>query len=209
MPSRPDREARIAIDNRRAEAALLHARGWRLEAIGRHLHADPDINSRALAIPEGYGSDRYKEGKPAAPTRRLTHDVSRDIRRATIDRMTRLDDNVDVLRAVRVGQYNDLLRPVLDQLATEPAVDDAEDYDRAWDRCYKLRDQALRILGRLDTLQGVARPVRTELTGAAGGPVQVEHVDVAELEALIAAAARATGTAAGAEAGEGTGGDEG
>ncbi|MEW1719761.1 hypothetical protein [Streptomyces sp. NPDC093109] len=47
-------------------------------------------------------------------------------------------------------------------------------------------DRALRIMERRARLLGLDRPAKTEITGAAGGPLQVEAVDLAELEALIA-----------------------
>lgn len=198
MPGRPAPEARIHVDNRRLEAARLKERCWTLEAIGRHLHADPAFNSRHIAVPEGYGIDRYRDGRPPAPVRRLTQEVSRDLRRAFLERMGRLDESVDALRIMRVGQYETLLRPLLDDL--EHTARDAADPDldpdtraKAWDRQHKIRDQMLRVFARLDEVQGVKRPVRAELSGPAGGPVQIEqHIDVSELEQLIAVSERAT-----------------
>ncbi|MCT9007035.1 hypothetical protein [Streptomyces rhizosphaerihabitans] len=47
-------------------------------------------------------------------------------------------------------------------------------------------DRTLRIMERRARLLGLDMPVRTEMSGPDGGPVQVENVTVDELDALIA-----------------------
>ena len=194
----PSPEAKIDIDNRRIEAARLKARGWSLHAIGLWLHADPARNSRCIAVPEGYGAGRYKQGRPPTSSENLAKDVSADLRQAFIARMTRFDECVDALRAMRIEQYENLLRAALAEARLDDGPDDDLDGDDpkavavAADRRYRARDQALRVLTRLDEVQGVKRPVRQELTGLDGKALQVEQrIDVSELEALIVAADRA------------------
>ena len=189
----PSPEAKIDIDNRRIEAARLKARGWSLHAIGLWLHADPARNSRCIAVPEGYGAGRYKQGRPPTSSENLAKDVSADLRQAFIARMTRFDECVDALRAMRIEQYENLLRAALAEARLDDGPDDDLEEDpkvvaAAADRRFRARDQALRVLTRLDEVQGVKRPVRQEHSGPDGGPIPVERVDLPELEALIAAA---------------------
>jgi hypothetical protein len=49
----------------------------------------------------------------------------------------------------------------------------------------KAIETVLKVIDRRCRLLGLDKPVRTELTGADGGPLQVETVDLAELESLI------------------------
>ncbi|MER5302291.1 hypothetical protein ABT039_22915 [Streptomyces lasiicapitis] len=49
----------------------------------------------------------------------------------------------------------------------------------------KAIETVLKVIDRRARLLGLDRPARTEITGADGGPLQVEAVDVAELERLI------------------------
>ncbi|MFC8570678.1 hypothetical protein ACFUIW_33475 [Streptomyces sp. NPDC057245] len=57
----------------------------------------------------------------------------------------------------------------------------------------KAIETVLKVIDRRARLLGLDRPARTEITGADGGPLQVEAVDLAELERLITLTA---GTAA-------------
>ncbi|MFF3465353.1 hypothetical protein [Streptomyces sp. NPDC002619] len=59
---RPDKAARAAIAQRRADAIDLRLAGVDWLTVGRKLAADPAINSDRIAYPQGYGIDRYKEG---------------------------------------------------------------------------------------------------------------------------------------------------
>ncbi|MFJ2752665.1 hypothetical protein [Streptomyces sp. NPDC087297] len=49
----------------------------------------------------------------------------------------------------------------------------------------KAIETVLKVIDRRARLLGLDRPARTEITGADGGPLQVEAVDLAELERLI------------------------
>lgn len=49
----------------------------------------------------------------------------------------------------------------------------------------KAIETVLKIIDRRARLLGLDRPARTEITGADGGPLQIEAVDLAELERLI------------------------
>ncbi|MDX3165849.1 hypothetical protein PV516_18865 [Streptomyces scabiei] len=49
----------------------------------------------------------------------------------------------------------------------------------------KAIETVLKVIDRRARLLGLDRPIRTEITGADGGPLQVEAVDLAELERLI------------------------
>lgn len=63
----------------------------------------------------------------------------------------------------------------------------------------KAIETVLKVIDRRARLLGLDRPARTEITGADGGPLQVEAVDLAELERLITLT---TGTAADDESAE-------
>ncbi|MFD5451213.1 hypothetical protein [Streptomyces sp. NPDC127100] len=63
----------------------------------------------------------------------------------------------------------------------------------------KAIETVLKVIDRRARLLGLDRPARTEITGADGGPLQVEAVDLAELERLITLT---TGTAANDESTE-------
>ncbi|WP_333746007.1 hypothetical protein [Streptomyces sp. IBSBF 2950] len=49
----------------------------------------------------------------------------------------------------------------------------------------KAIETVLKVIDRRAKLLGLDRPARTEITGADGGPLQIEAVDLAELERLI------------------------
>jgi hypothetical protein len=197
MAGHPSTHEQPDIDARRAEAARLSLMGWSPLAIGRHLYADPAHNSRGLQIPQGYGIARYKDGRPPLPDQRLGEAVNKDIERALKDSRTALEDNIEALRRQRVHQYELLLKEAFKDagLDRDNDVDDLyEDDPQALaarvDRQARARDQIIRILSRLDTVQGISRPVRQEITGAGGTPL-LEPVSLSELERLIAAAGSA------------------
>jgi len=54
----------------------------------------------------------------------------------------------------------------------------------------KAIETVLKVIDRRARLHGLDHPVRTEITGADGGPLAFQAVDPAELEALIAATSR-------------------
>ncbi|MFJ2780276.1 hypothetical protein [Kitasatospora sp. NPDC087315] len=194
---------RQAVQARRAEAVRLKLTlGWSHLEIGRHLYADPAHNTRGKAVPEGYGADRYKAGEPPLADSRLVQAVAKDIARALKASQSRYDDDLDALRRLRVAQYEQLLRDALAEASADDDPDiweDPEDRLKMADRRSKARDQALRVLARLDEVQGVKRPVRTEVTGADGAPlIDIESVDeLRKLIALNAAADKQQGPAGG------------
>ncbi|MFF9204415.1 hypothetical protein ACF1AE_21850 [Streptomyces sp. NPDC014986] len=57
----------------------------------------------------------------------------------------------------------------------------------------KAIETVLKVIDRRARLLGLDRPARTEITGADGGPLQVEAVDLAELERLITLTAGTAG----------------
>lgn len=59
---RPDKAARAAIAQRRADAIDLHLAGVDWLTVGRKLAADPAVNSDRIAYPQGYGVERYSKG---------------------------------------------------------------------------------------------------------------------------------------------------
>ncbi|MFI8085946.1 hypothetical protein ACIF6L_34790 [Kitasatospora sp. NPDC086009] len=190
MAGPPGHEAaRQALQARRAEAVRLQLTlGWLPLEIGRHLYADPAHNSRGQATPEGYGADRYRAGEPPLTDARLAQLVTRDIARTLKARQTKYDHDVDALRRLRVAQYEQLLRAALEEASgdTDPDVwEDPEDRNKAAERRFKARAQAVSILTRLDVVQGTPRPARTEVTGADGAPL-IDLESVEELRKLIA-----------------------
>ncbi|WP_329492419.1 hypothetical protein OG618_37230 (plasmid) [Kitasatospora sp. NBC_01246] len=187
---------RQAVHARRAEAVRLKlVKGWSPTEIGLHLHADPAHNTRGHAVREGYGADRYRAGEPALDGARLAQAVARDIARALRKQATRYDDDTEALRRLRIAQYEVILRAAMDDAKLDDEDDpdtweSPEDRQRAAEHRFKAREQAIRVLGRLDEVQGTKRPTRTEITGADGAPlIDLESVD--DLRKLIAANAAA------------------
>ncbi|MFD4397216.1 hypothetical protein [Kitasatospora sp. NPDC058478] len=186
--------ARQDLQARRAEAVRLKlTRGWSNLEIGLYLHADPAHNTRSRAVPEGYGAERYRTGDTPLTDGSLARVVGKDIARTLKSAQSKYDQDVDALRRLRVAQYEELLRVALAEAADLGDLDEwesPEDRARAADRQFRARDQALRVLTRLDEIQGVKKPVRTEVTGVDGAPL-IDTASVDELRALIAANAAA------------------
>ncbi|MER7707228.1 hypothetical protein ABTX81_30545 [Kitasatospora sp. NPDC097605] len=183
---------RQAVQARRAEAVRLQlTAGWSPLDIGLHLHADPSLNTRGRAVAEGYGAKQYREGATPLTAGRLVQAVTRDINRALQKQATEYDTDVEALRRVRVAQYTAVLRAALKEAQigedTEPEEwETPEDRVRAADLRFKARDQVLRVLARLDVVQGTPRPTKTEVTGADGAPL-IDIPSLDQLRDLIAA----------------------
>ncbi|MGW2611429.1 hypothetical protein ACWC4A_44920 [Streptomyces mirabilis] len=169
---RPDKAARAAIARRRSDAIDLRLAGVDWLTIPRKLAADPTVNSDGIAYPQGYGVERYRKSQDPPTNEALIHAACRDVRTALADRRAKLNDGVDELRALEADRLDRLFF-----VAYKKAV---RDQDLA------AIDRTLRIMERRARLLGLDMPVRTELSGPDGGPVQVENVTVDELVALIA-----------------------
>ncbi|WP_075662445.1 hypothetical protein [Streptomyces acidiscabies] len=169
---RPDKAARAAIARRRSDAIDLRLAGVDWLTIARKLAADPTVNSDGIAYPQGYGIERYRKNQDSPTNEALIHAACRDVRTALAGRRAELNDDVDELRALEADRLDRLFF-----VAYKKAV---RDQDLA------AIDRTLRIMERRARLLGLDMPVRTELSGPDGGPVQVENVTVDELDALIA-----------------------
>ncbi|MGR3872666.1 hypothetical protein ACUXZZ_29425 [Streptomyces graminifolii] len=169
---RPDKAARAAIARRRSDAIDLRLAGVDWLTIARKLAADPTINSDGIAYPQGYGVERYRKNQDSPTNEALIHAACRDVRTALADRRAELNDDVDELRALEADRLDRLFF-----VAYKKAV---RDQDLA------AIDRTLRIMERRARLLGLDMPVRTELSGPDGGPLEVENVTVDELDALIA-----------------------
>ncbi|MDQ0601938.1 hypothetical protein QF037_006283 [Streptomyces canus] len=169
---RPDKAARAAIARRRSDAIDLRLAGVDWLTIARKLAADPTVNSDGIAYPQGYGVERYRKNQDPPTNGALIHAACRDVRTALADRRAELNDDVDELRAMESDRLDRLFF-----VAYKKAV---RDQDLA------AIDRTLRIMERRARLLGLDMPVRAELSGPDGGPVQVESVTVDELDALIA-----------------------
>lgn len=140
--------------------------------IARKLAADPAANSDGIAYPQGYGIERYRKNQDPPTDEALIHAACRDVRTALADRRAELNDDVDELRALEADRLDRLFF-----VAYKKAV---RDQDLA------AIDRTLRIMERRARLLGLDMPVRAELSGLDGGPVQIENVTADELDALIA-----------------------
>ncbi|MFJ8010801.1 hypothetical protein [Streptomyces fagopyri] len=76
---RPDKAARAAISQRRADAIDMRLAGVDWLTLARKLAADPAINSDRIAYPQGYGIDRHRKGQEPPNDTQLP--VVRSIRR--------------------------------------------------------------------------------------------------------------------------------
>ncbi|MFI1360284.1 hypothetical protein ACH4TV_42885 [Streptomyces sp. NPDC020898] len=102
----------------------------------------------------------------------MVHAACRDVRTALADRRAELNDDVDELRALEADRLDRLFF-----VAYKKAVREQD---------FAAIDRTLRITERRARLLGLDIPVKAELSGPDGGPVQVENVTVDELDALIA-----------------------
>ncbi|MFE7129367.1 hypothetical protein ACFVIM_00710 [Streptomyces sp. NPDC057638] len=168
---RPDKATRAAIARRRSDAIDLRTAGVDWLTIARKLAADPAVNSDGIAYPQGYGIERYRRSQDPPSDETLIHAACRDVRTALADRRAELNDNVDELRSLEADRLDRLFF-----VAYKKAVRDQD---------LHAVDRTLRIMERRARLLGLDMPVRTELTGAGGGAVQIENVTADELDALI------------------------
>ncbi|MGW4690942.1 hypothetical protein ACWEO1_00960 [Kitasatospora cineracea] len=171
MP-RPTRAQRAAIAQRRADAVELRLAGADPLTVGRKLAADPALNSDRIAYPCGYGHELYAKGRPAPDEETLIRSVNRDITEALEQRIASSQADVEALRALEDARLDRLFL-----VAYRKAVRDGE---------LPAIDRALRIMERRARLRGLDRPLRTEISGQDGGPIEVTDATADELAALIA-----------------------
>ncbi|MFE2584014.1 hypothetical protein [Streptomyces sp. NPDC059378] len=168
---RPDKAARAAIAQRRADAIDLHLAGVDWLTVGRKLAADPAVNSDRIAYPQGYGIERYAKGLEPPGDKQLIHAACKDVRLALKERTTDLESKVDELRAV------DNLR--LDRLffiAYRQAVKDGN---------LNAIDRALRILERRARLNHLDKEAPAKILTPDTAEGELTAVALDELEALI------------------------
>ncbi|MEU5420365.1 hypothetical protein [Streptomyces sp. NPDC020667] len=168
---RPNRAVQAAITQRRTDAVDLRVAGVGWPAIGRKLAADPSINSDGHAYPQGYGIDRYRQGLAPPSDKRLIELACRDVSKALKGRAAELSRSTDELRQLMMERLECLFFPMY-KLAV-----------RSGD--YWATDRAVRIIERECRLLGLDQPVRTELSGPGGTPVNVEAGGLGELERLV------------------------
>lgn len=166
-PTRPQ-AAQIAI--RRDEAIKMRLAGVDYLTIGRALAADPQINSRGQAFPAGYGIDGYLKGEPPPNDKTLANLAKQDLFRVLRTRRGKVEEGAEALRALQDERLNRLLSAV---------------WSGALKGDEKAVANALKIMERQAKLRGLDSPVRTELTGADGGAVQISGVSDEERSAAV------------------------
>ncbi|MFF3517744.1 hypothetical protein [Streptomyces sp. NPDC002573] len=168
---RPDKAARAAIAQRRADAIDLRLAGVDWLTVGRKLAADPAVNSDRIAYPQGYGIDRYKKGQEPPTDEQLIHAACKDVRQALKERTTDVDEKADELRAVENLRLDRLFFVAYRQAVKDgglPAI-----------------DRALRIMERRARMNGLDKPSKTEIVTQAAEGSELTAVALDELEALI------------------------
>ncbi|MFJ8430480.1 hypothetical protein ACIQ9P_04150 [Kitasatospora sp. NPDC094019] len=171
--SRPTRAQRAAaIAARRADAVELRLAGADPLTVGRKLAADPIINTDRIAYPFGYGHELFAKGRPAPPDDTLARSVLRDTAHALEHRIAAARESIEELRALEDARLDRMFL-----VAYRKAVRDGD---------LPAIDRALRIMERRARLLGLDRPIRAEITGGDGGPIEVADATADELAALIA-----------------------
>jgi hypothetical protein len=102
------------------------------------------------------------------------------------DELSRLEDLEAAARTVLRNRHIMVNngRVIVDPDTNEPMLDDAPVL-QAIDRLIKIEDARRRNGERRAKLNGLEMPVKAEVTGADGGPLQMSRATTAELEALI------------------------
>ncbi|MEU3522133.1 hypothetical protein ABZ770_44095 [Streptomyces sp. NPDC006654] len=169
---RPDKAARAAIAQRRADAIALRLAGVDWLTVGRKLTADPAINSDRIAYPQGYGIDRYNKGLEPPSDDQLINAACKDVRQALKERTTEQDEKAGEPRAVENLRLDRLFF-----VAYRQAVKDGD---------LPAIDRALRIMERRARINGLDKPSKTEIVAPATRGSELTAVALDELEALIA-----------------------
>ena len=168
---RPDKAARAAIAQRRADAIDLRLAGVDWLTVARKLAADPRINSDRVAYPQGYGSDRYKKNLEPPTDDQLINAACKDVRVALKERTTEQDEKADELRAMENLRLDRLFF-----VAYRQAVKDGD---------LPAIDRALRIMERRARMNGLDKPSKTEIVAPAATGSDLTTATLDELEALI------------------------
>ncbi|WP_073947646.1 hypothetical protein [Streptomyces kebangsaanensis] len=168
---RPDKAARAAIAQRRADAIDLRLAGVDWLTVGRKLAADPAVNSDRIAYPHGYGIDRYTKGQEPPTDEQLIHAACKDVRQALKERTTEVEDKAEELRAVENLRLDRLFF-----VAYRQAVKDGD---------LPAIDRALRIMERRARMNGLDKPSKTEIVTPDASSSELTAVALDELEALI------------------------
>jgi hypothetical protein len=174
VAGRPSRPAAAQIAKRRADAIQLRLAGIDYLTIGKKLAADPEINSQKVPYPAGYGIERFENGEPPPSDLKLAELVKQDLHRTMRQRRTKVASSADELRDLQDERLNRMLAGLWNQAA-------GGDYGAV--------DRVLKIMERQARLHGLDAPTRTEVTGADGAPMQVQHGLVTESEREQAIAA--------------------
>lgn len=169
---RPDKAARAAIAQRRADAIDLRLAGVDWLTVARKLAADPTTNSDRVAYPQGYGIDRYRRGLEPPTDGQLINAACKDVRLALKERTTEQDEKADELRAVENLRLDRLFF-----VAYRQAVKDGD---------LPAIDRALRIMERRARMNGLDKPSKTEIVTPAATSSDPTTATLDELEALIA-----------------------
>lgn len=106
-----------------------------------------------------------------------------DLHRATKKAKKLEVQNAELYRYIQGARLETLLRSVL-PLAIG-AILEGEEPSTAPEVDLKANEQARKIIADISDLFGLKVPVRTELTGANGGPLQMGPATAAELEVLM------------------------
>lgn len=170
MVGHPTRPAAAFIAMRRDEAIKMRLAGLDYLTIGRALAADPLINSQGKAVPYGYGSDFYDRGEGPPSDKALANMAKQDLFRVLRTRRGKVEEGAEALRALQDERLNRLLAAV-------------------WAKALKGEEQAvvtaLKVMERQAKLRGLDSPIQTQLTGADGGPLQVQGVSDEERRAAV------------------------
>jgi hypothetical protein len=92
---------------------------------------------------------------------------------------------VSVYRQQENERLDSLLEAVWDKATTPSPVFDRDGIEVSTEIDLKAVDTVLKLMDRRAKLNGLDSPVRSEITGADGGPLQMGRATEAELEALI------------------------
>jgi hypothetical protein len=167
VAGRPTRPAAAQIAKRRADAIQLRLAGVDYLTIGKKLAADPAINSARVPYPAGYGIERFEAGEEPPRDAALAELVKQDLHRVMRQRRTKVNESADALRDLQDERLNRLLAGLWNQAAQGDV---------------SAVDRVLKIMERQARLHGLDAPTKTEVTGADGGAVQVQHGLVTESE---------------------------
>lgn len=170
MAGRPSRPAAAQIAKRRADAIQLRLAGLDYLTIGKKLAADPAINSTRTPYPAGYGIERYEAGEEPPKDAALAEVVKQDLHRVMRQRRTKVNESADALRDLQDERLNRLMAGLWNSAASGDVA---------------AVDRVLKIMERQARLHGLDAPVKSEVTGAGGAPIQLQPVTDSDREAAV------------------------